>query len=187
MHTLISMLRGINVGGQKTIRMTELKEIYESLGYSQVTTYVQSGNIVFDCANREVSSIAGAIEKEIARYFGFSVGVIVRHSDDFRRIINNNPFIAQRNEDPERLHVTFLAASPAAAVLNNLTAPAGTTDEYFLRSSEIYLFCPNGYGRTRLSNTFFEKKLQVLATTRNWKTVNALYNIAISRKNLHDN
>jgi uncharacterized protein (DUF1697 family) len=187
MPTLISMLRGINVSGQKTIRMAELKTIYESLGYTRVTTYVQSGNVVFDCADQDVSALSGSLEKEIARRFGFSVGVIVRHSADFGRVIASNPFVTHRNEDPQKLHVTFLASLPSAVALNNLKGPVDTTDEYFLSGTEIYLFCPNGYGKTKLSNSFFEKKLSVLATTRNWKTVTALYSLANSRKNPPDN
>ena len=187
MHTLISMLRGINVSGQKTIRMADLKAIYESLGYTQVTTYVQSGNVVFDCANQDGSAIGSSIVKAIALRFGFSVGVIVRHSDDFGRIIASNPFITHRNEDPQRLHVTFLSAMPSAVASNYLKESIDTTDEYFLSGTEVYLFCPNGYGKTKLSTSFFEKKLQTLATTRSWKTATALSNIANSRKILPAN
>lgn len=187
MQTLISMLRGINVSGQKTIRMAELKAIYESLGYTRVTTYVQSGNVVFDCPIQDISAITGSIEKAIASRFGFSVGVIVRDSDDFRRVIASNPFITHRNEDPQRLHVTFLSTLPSAVALNNLKEPIDTTDEYFLSGTEVYLFCPHGYGKTKLSNSFFEKKLNMLATTRSWKTVTALSNLAYSRKILPDN
>jgi len=178
---IISMLRGINVSGQKTIRMPELKALVESLGFTQVTTYLQSGNVVFDCANGEVSTIAGSLEKAIERHFGFTVSVLMRDRDDFRRIIEGNPFLTGRNEDPERLHVTFLSALPSAVAVKDLETSIDTTDEYFLSGKEIYLFCPNGYGRTKLSNTFFEKKLKVAATTRNWKTVNALYAMVNSR------
>jgi uncharacterized protein (DUF1697 family) len=181
MHTFISLLRGINVSGQKTIRMPELKALYESLGFTQVTTYLQSGNVVFDCADREASTVRGSIEKEIERHFSFSVSVLLRDRDDFQRIIGGNPFLAQRNEDPERLHVTFLSALPSALALKDLETPIDTTDEYFLSGKEVYLFCPNGYGRTKLSNNFFERKLKVAATTRNWKTVNALVDIMNSR------
>jgi len=178
---IISMLRGINVSGQKTIRMPDLKALYESLGFTQVATYLQSGNVIFDCAILEASTVAGSIEKAIERHFGFTVSVFIRNRDDFGRIIEGNPFLTQRNEDIERLHVTFLSALPSAAALKNLETPIDTTDEYFLSGKEIYLFCPNGYGRTKLSNTFFEKKLKVAATTRNWKTVSALYGMVNSR------
>jgi uncharacterized protein (DUF1697 family) len=181
MQPFISLLRGINVSGQKTIRMPELKALFESLGFTLVATYLQSGNVVFDCANGEISTIAGSIEKAIERHFGFTVSVLVRDRDDFRRNFEGNPFLTERNEDLERLHVTFLSASPSAVALKDLETSIDTTDEYFLSGKEIYLFCPNGYGRTKLSNSFFERKLKVVATTRNWKTVSALYGMVHSR------
>ena len=171
---MISLLRGINVSGQKTVRMPELKTLYESLGFSHVATYLQSGNVVFDCAFPEASTAAASIEKAIEGRFGFKVSVLIRSGDDFGRIIDGNPFLTQRNEDPERLYVTFLSDSPPAGALKSLETPIDTTDEYFLSGKEVYLFCPDGYGRTKLSNSFFERKLKVAATTRNWKTVNAL-------------
>jgi len=181
MNTFISLLRGINVSGQKTIRMPELKALVESLGFAQVTTYLQSGNVTFDCAIPEASTVAGLIENEIERHFGFTVSVLMRDREDFGRIFAGNPFLTRRNEDSERLYVTFLSALPSAVALKALETPIDTTDEYFLSGKEIYLFCPNGYGKTKLSNTFFEKKLKVVATTRNWKTVSALYGMVNSR------
>ena len=181
MQPFISLLRGINVSGQKTIRMPELKALYESLGFTHVATYLQSGNVVFDGTVPEASTVAGSIEKAIERHFGFTVSVLIRTKDDFQRIILGNPFLTQRNEDPERLYVTFLSDLPSGVAAKDLEAPSDTTDEYFLSGREIYLFCPNGYGRTKLSNNFFERKLKTIATTRNWKTVNALYNMANSQ------
>jgi uncharacterized protein (DUF1697 family) len=178
---IISLLRGINVSGQKTIRMPELKTLYESLGFSHVATYLQSGNVVFDCAIPEASTVAAMIEQAIERHFGFTVSVLIRNGDDFGRIIEGNPFFPQTKEDPERLYVTFLSELPPAGALKSLETPIDTTDEYFLSGKEVYLFCPDGYGRTKLSNSFFERKLKVAATTRNWKTVNALYEMVNSR------
>jgi uncharacterized protein (DUF1697 family) len=137
--------------------------------------------VAFDCAIPEASTVAGSIEKEIERHFGFTVSVLIRDRDDFGRIIEDNPFLTQRNEDIERLYVTFLSVLPSTVALKNLDMPIDTTDEYFLSGKEIYLFCPNGYGRTKLSNSFFERKLKVAATTRNWKTVSALAGMANSR------
>jgi uncharacterized protein (DUF1697 family) len=177
MYTFISLLRGINVSGQKSIRMPELKALYESLGFSYVNTYVRSGNVVFDCTDYDAVRIGRAIEMEIERCFGFPVSVFLRDRDDFQRIIDGNPYIDPRNEDPSKLHVTFLSNSPPAEIANSLKIPPGIEDESVLCGKEIYLICPHGYGRTKLSNSFFERKLKVLATTRNWKTVVALHNI----------
>jgi uncharacterized protein (DUF1697 family) len=177
MYTFISLLRGINVSGQKSIRMPELKALYEAMGFSNVITYVQSGNVVFDCAESVANKTGAVIEKEIEKSFGFSAPVIMREAHDLQRIIDGNPFVHPRNEDPAKLHVTFLSKLPPAELADNLKIPPGIEDEYVLSGKEIYLFCPNGYGKTKLSNGFFERKLKVLATTRNWKTVLALHDI----------
>ncbi len=124
--------------------------------------------------------------------------VILRDKDRLKQIIDSNPFLNQRNADPEKLHVTFLSKAPAEQGLRNLPpsggdcfdqeqlamtldSKAGIADEFLVYDKEIYLFCPNGYGRTKFSNNFFERKLSVSATTRNWKTVNTLYEMANQR------
>jgi uncharacterized protein (DUF1697 family) len=175
------MLRGINVSGQKKIRMPELKRLYESLGLANVETYVQSGNVVFDSPEPDASKLAELIEARIERVFGYQVSVFIRDAGDFRQIIDSNPFLNQRNEDPDKLHVTFLYRAPSTAAWDTLDAPDNEADEFVPGEKEIFLFCPNGYGRTKLSNNFFERKLGVPATTRNWRTVNALYAIANER------
>jgi uncharacterized protein (DUF1697 family) len=178
MNTFISMLRGINLGGYKKIRMAELKSLYESLDLVDVKTYVQSGNVVFDSHERDASKLASLIEAQIKQSFGHTVSVLIRSPNDFQRIVDTNPFLHGRNEDPAKLHVTFLYSSPSKSQLSKLDIPKGETDEFFVGNQEIFLFCPNGYGRTKLSNNFFEKKLDTPATTRNWKTVTALHQMA---------
>jgi uncharacterized protein (DUF1697 family) len=181
MRTFISMLRGINVSGQKNIRMAELKSLYQSLGLLNVETYVQSGNVIFESAERNVSKLAALIEAQIAQSFGYAVSVFIRDTKDFQRIVTGNPFLTERDEDPTKLHVTFLYGLPSKSQLRNLDVPKDTTDEFVVKGKEIFLYCPNGYGRTKLSNNFFEKKLGMPATTRNWKTVNALHQMANER------
>ncbi len=181
MNTFISMLRGINVSGKNRISMAALKSLYESLGLTRVVTYVQSGNVVFDCAETDAAQLASAIEAGIRQTLGLSVPVLLRDKSCFHRLIESNPFSTQRNEDPTKLHITFLADAPSGQAISNLVAPAGSTDEFRLDDRELYLFCPGGYGETKLSNSFFERKLKVTATTRNWKTVNTLYEMANQR------
>lgn len=178
MNAFISMLRGINVGGQKKIRMAELANLYESLGLVSVKTYVQSGNVVFKSTKSNVSALANLIEGQIKRLLGYSVSVFIRETNDFQRIIAGNLFLNKRKEDPAKLHVTFLYRPPSEAKLGSLGIPNNKGDEFFVGSQEIYIFCPNGYARTKFSNTFFEKKLEVPATTRNWNTVTTLYKMA---------
>jgi uncharacterized protein (DUF1697 family) len=178
MNTFISMLRGINVGGQKKIRMTDLASLYESLGLANVKTYVQSGNVVFQSPKSSASALAGLIEVQIKRLLGHSVFVFIRDTNDFQRVTSNNPFLDKRRENPARLAVTFLYRPPSKEKWAGLGSPKDKADEFSVNGQEIYIFCPNGYGRTKFSNTFFEKKLNVPATTRNWKTVMALYKMA---------
>jgi len=178
MHTFISLLRGINVSGQKRIGMAELKRLYESLNFVNVRTYVQSGNVVFDSAKSDSSKLTALIEAQIKQSFGYTVSVFIRDAHDFQRLLGSNPFLKGRNEDPAKLHVTFLYRSPPKSALSSLEAPQAGADEFVVRNQEIFLFCPNGYGRTKLSNNFFERKLKIPATTRNWNTVTALYTLA---------
>lgn len=175
MQTYISMLRGINVSGQKQIRMADLKSLYESLGLTNVQTYVQSGNVVFDSAEQNAAKLTKAIEAQIEATFDFSVPVLIRSADDFKRVIESHPF---KNKEPNRVLVTFLYKHPEQSKLDDLSDYKDKVDQFALGKQEIFLFCPGGYGKTKLSNTFFEKKLDVVATTRNWKTVNALYAMA---------
>ncbi|MDR3577884.1 MAG: DUF1697 domain-containing protein [Anaerolineaceae bacterium] len=178
MVAYISMLRGINVGAQKSIRMLELTKLYEGLQLTSVRTYVQSGNVLFDSTELDALKLAAAIEAQIEQIFAFKVSVFIRRPADFQRLIAANPFLGERREDPTKLHITFLYHPAAEAELSRLVRPNSETDEFMAGAQEIYLFCPNGYGRTKLSNTFFEKKLHLPATTRNWNTVLTLYKMA---------
>jgi uncharacterized protein (DUF1697 family) len=182
MHTFVSMLRGINVSGQKVIKMTRLKALYESVGFADVTTYIQSGNVIFGSSSNDPSSIGKMIAAAVEKSFGFSITVIIRRSSELGRVIRTCPFIALSHIDESKLHVTFLNSRPAPALVKTLgLLAAKTRDEYKLVGSEIYLHCPDGYGKTVFSNAFFEKHLNVAATTRNWRTVNTLFAMAGGR------
>ena len=178
MTTHISMLRGINVSGQKKIRMVELKSLYESLGLDHVTTYVQSGNVVFESSSDDESSLAGKIEACIEKNFGYSVSVFLRSPVDFKHLLTRNPFLNDRHEDPSRLYITFLYQEPKPGKLERLGMPAGESAEFVMAEREIFLYYPDGYGRTKFSNNYIERKLDIPATTRNWNTVNALFDLA---------
>lgn len=165
------MLKGINVGGQKRVSMQSLKNMYSSLGLIEIETYVQSGNVLFSSDATE-SFLKNRIEKEIKREYGFEVPVFLRTEKELVDLIKNSPF---KQKDETKLHVTFLSDRPSNSVpVEDLNAVKFGTEEFSITGREVYLFCPNGYGATKLSNNFFEKKLKVTATTRNWKTVNTL-------------
>jgi uncharacterized protein (DUF1697 family) len=177
METIISILRGINVGGKNKIPMAELKTLYEKSGFKNVTTYIQSGNVVFWAEKKEVDSLVGKISQMIFKKYGFNVPVIVRTVDEMQSVINKNPLLKNKGIDVEKLHVTFLSEIPAKENLEKIKAHEYKPDEYIIVDREVFIFCPNGYGNTKLSNTFFENKLKVTATTRNWRTVNELLRI----------
>ena len=179
MKPYISLLRGINVSGQNKIRMEDLRCLYAELGLQKVQTYVQSGNVVFASDESDASIMAEQIEAQIASKLGLTVPVLLRSAAEFGQILRRNPFLTGRQEDPGQLYVTFLRSLPDPAVATGLQPPAGETDEFVIIGQEIFLLCPNGYGRTKLSNSWFERKLKQVATTRNWKTVNTLYQMAM--------
>ena len=171
MDTAVSLLRGINVGGHKRVPMGELKMLYESLGFTMVTTYIQSGNVVFEYPGQAASEVSKEIEKGLLRRFGFDVSVLVRTREELHGVVEDLPFGARKKGGS---HVTFLSAEPRSVPLAEVGRARAKGEEISVRGTEVYLFLPNGYGRTKLSNAFLEKKLGVLATTRNWKTVEAL-------------
>ena len=175
MRTYISLLRGINVSGQKKINMEELKKLYESLGFKNVQTYIQSGNVIFEGSDTDVSRLINKIEGKIKNSFGFDVKILIRTKNEMQKLIENTPF---NKKDPSKLQVTFLSDSPVQLPLDEINNAKDNSEEVSISGKEIYLFYPNGYGRSKLSNNFFERKLKLSATTRNWKTVNKLLELA---------
>ncbi len=167
------LLRGINVGGQKSVRMDRLSGLLESLGLSGVTTYIQSGNAVFASREQSADGVRKMLEEGMRGAFGFPVTAIVRGLGEWRAIVDNNPF-SRKEMDEGRLYVTFLARRPAEERVPGLVGIEGGADEARLADREVYLLCRGRYGKTRFSNSFIERQLGVEATTRSWATVNAL-------------
>lgn len=183
MQTYISILRGINVSGQKTIKMVELKAMYEAMKFNNVVTYIQSGNVIFDTATgANEKEVANKIEREILKKFGFEVPVIIRSATEIKQVLQNNPLLRKKGIDIEKLHVTFLEEIPEKSKIDTMKIPNTGQDEFVIEGKEIYLHCPGGYGATKLNNNFFEKALKMKATTRNWRTVNTLFDLATKNK-----
>jgi len=174
MPTYIAMLRGINVGGHKAIKMEALRASFGALRLSNVKTFVQSGNVVFGAEIGSVPALSEKIEGRILRDFGFSVPVFLRTAKELQEIIRCNPFLTDTAIDHSKLHITFLSDAAPKMALQELQPLATKPEQFRVIDRQVYLYCPNGYGRTKLSNTAIEKKLSVGATTRNWKTVNTL-------------
>ncbi len=178
MPSYVAMLRGINVSGSKPVKMEALRASFEALGFKNVRTYVQSGNVVFEAKERAAAPLGPKIVARIKRDFGFDVPVLVLGAGELARVIEENPFVKQREVDLTKLHVTFLAAAPAAAGLKKMEGVSSGRDLFRCLGQTIYLVCPDGYGNTKLSNNAFERALGAAATTRNWKTVTTLATMA---------
>jgi len=159
-----ALLRGINVSGHRKVPMAELRQLVAGLGAVDVETYLQSGNVVFGAA--DPLALGRALEVELAEQLDVDVHVVVRSADQLAAVVAGQPF----EGTPTQLHVTFLAAEPAAERAAALET-GRDDDRCALVGREVYLLCPDGYGRTKLNNAFFERRLQQAATTRNWRTV----------------
>lgn len=182
MQTFICILRGINVSGHRKVPMADLKTLLQQLGFKDVATYIQSGNVVFETDVKATElQLAEQIERAIEKHFGFDVPIIIRSVTDWQQAIDNNPFVKEKGIDTDKLHITFLAEEPKAAQLEAIKAYDYPPDRFVIMGKDVYLHCPDSYGNTKLSNTFFENKLKVKATTRNWKTVNKLMEMASGR------
>ena len=168
MNNYITILRGINVGGNRIIKMDALKQLFVELGCTNVQTYIQSGNIIYQSKKAINESM---IAKAIQINFGFNVSVINLTSKELELIIANNPFAKNKKNDPNHFHVTFLSAQP---VLEKIELLKKQEEAFHYINKAIYLYCPDGYSKSKLSNNFIENKLGVTATTRNWKTCNQL-------------
>jgi uncharacterized protein (DUF1697 family) len=174
MPAYVAMLRGINVGRGKIVKMERLRASFEALGFGGVRTYVQSGNVIFESRRKPSAILSKQIEERIRCDFGFAVPVLLKTSKEMEQIIRGNPLLKEKAIDHSKLHVTFLSDAAPKTAFNDLKALATNRERVRVLNREIYLSCPDGYGRTKLSNTAIEKKLSTVATTRNWRTVNAL-------------
>ena len=176
----ISMLRGINVGGQKKIKMIDLKSLYELLEFQNVVTYIQSGNVIFDTTVTNKTGLKAKIEKSIKEKYKFHVPVEIRTNHEISKIIKNCPFDSvDLVENGTKILVTFLSSNPSKTNVTNILKYVVAPEKLVVIGKEVYLYCPNGYGKSKLSNTFLEHKLGTKATTRNWKSVHKLYELSV--------
>ncbi len=170
----IAFLRGINVGRKNRIKMADLKLFFQSIGFKNVKTYLQSGNVIFDGDFTDTEKIAADMERGLDETFGLSIKVILRSLKELEAIINVNPLLKDPEIQHDKLHVTFLKDHRNGSIHVKM----GKNDKFEFNGTEIYLYLPEGYSRTKLTNNLWEKKLNVIATTRNWKTVNKLLKLS---------
>ncbi|AEV99644.1 hypothetical protein A4D02_27840 [Niastella koreensis] len=175
MTTYISILRGINVSGHRMIKMEALKKICTDLNFTNVQTYIQSGNIIFQSKMTDSKKISETITKNIAKVFDFDVPVITLTQTELETVINSNPFLNDKSKNPAFLHVTFLSDKPVKQNIEQLRHVDLKNDNFEIVDKAIYLYCPDSYSKSKLTNSLLETKLKVTATTRNWKTTNELF------------
>ena len=173
----IALLRGVNVGG-KALMMSDLLESLKSKNFKNVKSHIQSGNIIFEENEIDSGKLEVKIENIINKAFNISISVIIRTEKELEKIIDNNPLVKTTNKDIDKLHVTFLKVVPSTETITTLEILKDKNEKYAANGKEIYLYCPNGYGRTKLNNANIEKKLKTTATTRNWKTTLKLFDLS---------
>lgn len=173
------MLRGINVGGKCRLPMKDLVVFFEKAGCSAVRTYLQSGNVVFRAPARIVRGIAATVTERIATTFGFAPPILLRTDEEIAAVASANPF--ERSVGSiERFLVLFLADEPSPDKVARLDCSRSPPDAFLVRGGEIYLHCPNGFARTKLTNDYFDRMLETTSTGRNWRTVLKLLDLCRS-------
>ncbi|HKR99970.1 MAG TPA: DUF1697 domain-containing protein [Candidatus Dormibacteraeota bacterium] len=175
MPSYVALLRGINVGSHNRISMPDLRELVTATGAEDVRTYVQSGNVVFQSADK-AAAVEQAIEKAIKTELGLDVAVMVRTDKQLAKVIKANPFPKQ--PDHKRLLVMFLGEKPKAANVKRLAEAATGPEEFEVLGNEAYMHYPEGYGRSKFGGMWVEKQLAVPGTARNWRSVMTLAEMA---------
>ena len=174
MTVMTALLRGVNVGGKTTLPMAELRRVAEELGYEDVATYIQSGNLVFRTAD-SATAVEKGLAKAIAELGGVRPAVMVRTLAQLRKVVDGNPFI-RRGEDTKLCHAVF-AAKAAKGSLTGLDLDAYAPEEVIAAGKELYLFLPGGVGRSKLAGDLAKRK-DAVGTMRNWRTVTKLLEMA---------
>lgn len=176
----IALLRGINVSGHNLIKMADLRQMFTDMGFRSVQTYIQSGNVLFESED-EAEPLRRQIEDQISTVFGMSVPVVLRTAAELRQIIDDCPFSAAEREGGG-LYVSLLAQAPSQDGLDRLPAPQSGPDQFRVLGREVYILCGQSYHKSKLTNQFFEQKLRVATTSRNWQTMGRLSDMAAELK-----
>ncbi|MEU1760541.1 DUF1697 domain-containing protein [Micromonospora sp. NPDC005223] len=177
MARYVALLRAVNIGGGSSMAMTELREVFVSCGFDRVATYIQSGNVVFGCPETDEAAILTEIGRAVRQRWGRDVPVLLRSLAELDAMIAANPYLDAQT-DLTKLLVTMLSSDPGADKQAALAAPPGETGTLTLLGREVFVHVPDGYGRSKLSNAFVEKKTGVIGTTRNWRSVLKLREMA---------
>ena len=159
--------------------MNDLKVLYENSGFEDVSTYIQSGNVIFTSNETSKSSIKSKLENTITQEYGFDVPIYICTNEEMQNIFENSPFLeSQDEENGTKILVTFLSSTPTQTDIDKVMTYVKEPEKLVVSNAIVYFYCPSGYGKSKLSNKFLESKLKVVATTRNWKTVTKLCEIS---------
>jgi uncharacterized protein (DUF1697 family) len=178
MRVVISLLRGVNLGGHNKVKMESLQGLYESLGMQNVRTHIQSGNVVFKTKERDLVRLSRLIEDAIEKKFGFRTDVILRTPAELRDVTAKNPFAKRSPMDPSRLLVTFLAADPGPEAREKVSKLDTQPDEMYVDGREVYIYFVGSMARPKISWMAIARMLKTSGTGRNWNTVRKLMEIA---------
>jgi uncharacterized protein (DUF1697 family) len=170
---MVALLRGVNVGGRNMVPMAALRQAFASLGLDEVTTYIQSGNVLFRAASGREEALAERLTHHLHRTFGPHLTLVLRSAEELARVAASSPFDPSQ-VDTARLMVFFLGARPAPGAIAALDPDRSPPDAFKVVGREIHAHCPNGFAKTKLTVDYFERRLGTVATARNWRTVNAL-------------
>lgn len=171
----VALLRGINIGPHKRMKMEKLRSSCEALGFKNVQTYIQSGNIVCQAGKLSSAAAAKKIEAQIEKDFGFSADVIARTGDEMKQVVTGNPLLKEPGVDPSKLHVVFFSEAPSTEAIKKLEAIVMVPDKVRHKGKEIYFYFPNGVSGSSIWKHNLDRVLGISGTMRNWKTVNTLY------------
>jgi uncharacterized protein (DUF1697 family) len=172
----LALLRGVNVGGKNKLPMTSLAAFFTAAGCRNVRTFIQSGNVVFDAPPRLLTSLSERIATRIAEEFGYTTPVVLRTREELEAVVVNNPFLEHGSHE-DRLGVLFLSDHPDPDRVNLLDPRRSAPDEFVVRGRDVYLLLPQGFGKTKLTNAYFDSKLATVSTGRNWRTVTKLLDL----------
>jgi uncharacterized protein (DUF1697 family) len=168
MRTYIALLRGINVSGQKKIPMAGLRELLTKSGFQNVKTYIQSGNVIFQYSEKNAAVLEEIIRKSIQLQFGFDVPVLVKTQADFQNIFNGCSFFEEKKVQS---YFTLLHDVPSKDLMESTSKEMYLNEEFIIKDNCVYFYSSEGYGKAKCNNNFFERKLKISATTRNYKTM----------------
>ena len=177
MPVIISLLRGVNLGGNKLVPMADLRSLCTGLRLRNAQTHLQSGNVVFCCNDTDVGKVSERIAAAIERKFGFHVDVLTRTPAELEDVIARNPFARAKGIEPSKLLVHFLPQSMEKQTREKLLQLNGGPEEIRLGDREFYVYFPEGQGRSRLQASL-DRILKKTSTARNWNTVTRLFQIA---------